>query len=239
MRPNYINFCMLGLALSQLAGSLSAAEVRGTVSLQQAGLFRDGGTAMENIPISVALFPVGDQTVPWRRPQAHDVALRGNRIEPLYVAISRGDILRFDNTDRLYHELFAHAHSGQQPQEVRIGGAGDGGGNRIVMDKVDDWHWFCRIHSKSYARIDVLDTSLIKMVRPGEPFEFRDLAEGAWQVRIAAPGAETRIVETRAITAPPPLQIKLPVKGVVRGGAGLSSPKTAVVEQLFPSEPSR
>lgn len=216
-----------------LAGPVAAAaEIRGSVSVQQGGVFSERGEALKEFPVSVALYPAEGQGVPYAAPTEHGMSIAGNRIQPLYLAVKRGDRVRFRNQDGVFHELFSHSKA--QPFEVRLDRAGLGAETRLTLTDVADLHWFCRIHAKSYARIDVLDTPLVRMLRAGDSFEFRDLAPGKWLVRVAAPGAETRMLEATAMTAPPPLRVELAVKGF---GLDLAPPRAVAVEELFPSQP--
>ncbi len=213
----------------------TAAEVRGVVSVQQAGMFDDRGEMLKTVPVSVALFPAEGQALPRRAAAAHAVTLSGSRMLPLYLAIPRGDRLRFENQDSVYHELFTHSHA--QSLELRLDRAGLGRVHGMTLNEADELHWFCRIHAKSYARVDVLDTPLVQMVNAGDSFEFRGLAPGKWRIRVAAPGAETRIVEAQALTAPPPVQIQLAVKGFNQDAPRAAPAQAVAIEQLFPSQP--
>lgn len=220
----------LYLALSSLAAG--AAEIRGSVAVQQGGVFSDRGDALKEFPVSVALYPAEGQSVPRSAPTEHRMNVFGNRIQPLYLAIKRGDRVRFRNQDSIYHELFSHSQT--QPFEVHLDRAGLNQETSLTLTEAVDLHWFCRIHAKSYARIDVLDAPLVRMLRAGDSFEFRDLAPGKWLLRVAAPGAETRTLEATAMTAPPPLQVELAIKGF---GLGLNPPRSVAVDELFPSRP--
>ncbi len=214
-----------------------SAEVRGVVTLQQATAFGSQAEPLR-FPVSVALFPLEGQRLPLQPPARHDVMLQGNTLWPPYLVLHRGDRLRFHSDDGLYHELFSHTphpRQGKSSLEVRLGPATVGREASLSMDEVADWHWFCRIHTHSYARVDVVDTPLIRMVHPGELFEFSGLPSGKWRLRIAAPGAETRYLEVQALTAPPPLEVHIAVKGFAPG-AGALQPLPSV-EQLYPSQP--
>lgn len=213
----------------------SAAEVRGVVSVQQTGLFDDHGEVLKAVPVSVALFPAEGQAVPRRGGADHTLAVAGSRILPVYLAIPRGDRVRFENQDNVYHELFTHSRA--HALELRLDRSGSGRAATLPLNEAVDLHWFCRIHAKSYARIDVLDTPLVRMLNAGDSFEFRDLAPGKWRVRVAAPGAETQIVEALALTAPPPLRIQLAVKGFNPEAPGAASAPAVAIEQLFPNQP--
>ena len=227
-------FNLFALSLALAGGGVVAAEIRGTVNVQQAGLFDASNDGLKDFPVSVALYPAEGQIVARRAPERHSILLHG-QIQPLYLAMARGDSLDFENRDKVYHELFTHSRT--LPLEVRLDREGVGRVRTLRLNEVVDLHWFCRIHAKSYARIDVLDTVLIRMVRAGESFEFRDLPTGKWLLRVAAPGAETKTLETQALTTPPPLQVSLIVKGFGQGGPGLSAPQAASVDQLFPTQP--
>lgn len=235
--PNHnqhITFAVFALCLALSSLAPMAAEIRGSVSVQQSGLFSARNDDLKNFPISVALYPAEGQSVPRHVSEQHEVVLN-SQINPLYLAIPRGDSLRFENQDSVYHELFTHSHT--QPLSIHLDREGLGREKSVALNDAGDLHWFCRIHAKSYLRIDVVDTPLVRMVQAGESFEFRDLPTGKWLLRIAAPGAETKTLETQAVTAPPPVQVQITVKGFSQGGVGVASPQTVSIEQLFPSQP--
>lgn len=223
----------LALGMVLAGAPLAAAEIRGSVTVQQSGLFSEHSAALKEIPVSVALFPAEGQSLPRTGMQRQDMILSGSRIQPLYMALPRGSQLRFRNDDSVHHELFTHSHT--QPLNVRLERTGTGSESTVVLEETGDLHWFCRIHAKSYARIDVVDTPLVRMLHAGESFEFRDLPPGKWRLRVAAPGAETHIVEAEALTAPPPLQIPLAIKGIALEASAAAQPVS--IEQLFPSQP--
>jgi len=230
----HITSAVIALSLALASSGLTAAEIRGTVNVQQTGLFSARSDGLKNFLVSVALYPAEGQTVPRRAPVRHSIVL-SSQIQPMYLAIPRGDRLNFENHNKVYHELFTHSHS--QPLVVQMDREGLGSEKSVTLNDVADLHWFCRIHAKSYLRIDVVDTPLVRMVQAGESFEFRDLPTGKWRLRIAAPGAETKTLVTEAVTAPPPLQVQMTVKGFGQGGVGVASPQAASIEQLFPSQP--
>jgi hypothetical protein len=235
--PNHnqdITYAVLALNLVLASSCLTAAEIRGTVNVQQTGLFSARSDGLKNFPVSVALYPGEGQAVPRHTSLRHSIVLN-TQIQPMYLAISRGDSLRFENQNNVYHELFTHSHS--QPLVVQLDREGLGSEKSVTLNDVADLHWFCRIHAKSYLRIDVVDTPLVRVIQAGDSFEFRDLPTGKWRLRIAAPGAETKTLVTEAVTAPPPLQVQMTVKGFGQGGVGAASPRAASIEQLFPSQP--
>jgi plastocyanin len=219
------------LALLVLSpGLLVAAEVRGTVSVNFQGLFQQGETTRA-YPVSVVLLPAeGQHTV--RRPQKRrTIEVVGNRMQPAFVTVQRGDSVEFVNRDDVFHELYSLSPG--KPVKARLGKAGDYGHDRTVfkLDETGTTHFFCRIHNKSYARIDVVDTPYIRMVESGDSFAFTGLAPGRWRLRLTAPAAETEWVEVSAVTAPPPLQLTLHSHG---GGSGTSAPgKGADVSLLY------
>ena len=221
----------LGTLLTSMP--LSAAEIRGAVTVQQDELFGEGRDALQAIPVSVALFPAEGQALPHRQSQQQTMEVSGEGIKPLYLALPRGSRVRFRNLDDVHHELFTHSHA--QPLSLRLDRSGTGREAVVPLDAAGDLHWFCRIHARSYARIDVVDTPLVRMLHAGESFEFRDLPAGKWRLRVAAPGAETQIIEAEALTAPPPLRIPLAVKGIATEAR--AAPQPMAVEQLYPSQP--
>ena len=209
-----------------------AAEIRGSVNVQQGGLFGATGTAATDVLVSVALFPAQGQTLPPAPARAQELVVSDSTIQPLYTALPRGSRLRFRSDNNVHHELFTHSHT--RPLDVRLTGSATDAA-AVVLNEAGDLHWFCRIHANSYARIDVVDTPLVRTLRAGEVFEFRDLAPGKWRLRVAAAGAETAYIETEAVTAPPPLRIPLAVKGL--GQEARTAPAPVAIEQLFPARP--
>lgn len=230
---HHFSLTLLALGVLLAGMPLSAAEIRGSVTVQQDGLFSERRDALQAIPVSVALFPAEGQALPPGPPQRQTLEVSGEGIKPLYLALPRGSQVRFRSLDDVYHELFTHSRA--QPLSLRLDRSGTGREAAVTLATAGDLHWFCRIHARSYARIDVVDTPLVRMLHAGESFEFRDLPPGRWRLRVAAPGAETRIIEAEALTAPPPLRIPLAVKGIATEAR--SVPPPVAVEQLYPSQP--
>jgi len=213
------------------SGALAAAEVKGTVSVDYQGLFRPGETAAAH-PVSVVLVPATGQRARLRATGHRTIEIAGNRMQPAFLTVQQGDVVEFVNRDDVYHELFTL--SSGQPVKIRLGKAGDSSMDRttLKLEQEGTIHFFCRIHSKSYARIDVVNSPYIQMVHPGEHFSFKGLRPGRWRLRLAAPGAETEWLDVAAVTSPPPLQLTL-VSRV--GGVGHSavSSNGDDVDQLY------
>lgn len=211
-------------------GGALAAEVRGTVTLEYQGMF-SADTSVQPQPVSVALLPAQDQHVSARRPRLHRVEIVGNRISPAFFTARKGDSIRFRNLDSVYHEIFSL--SPEKPWSVRLDRAGSSQATspELALDKTGTRHFFCRIHSKSYARVDVVDTPYLVTVQSGRPFQFVGLAGGRWKLRVATPTAETRWIEVDAITAPPPLAVRLVSRGGGQARGQLNA--RAGVEQLY------
>lgn len=231
-----------GLRGGWLAGLLlvttgvPAAEVVGEVQLRRTGLFQEpvghpaGG-------ISVSLQPLEGQPLPaGRAARSHRVLVRDGQLRPAFLTVQAGDTLHFVNQDEVYHELFALSPS--QPIELSLDkrGAGAAAEAEVRLASEGVWHLFCRIHGRGFARVDAVATPLIRTVAPGETFRFEGLVAGQWQMRVAAPGAETRMLMTVAMTAPPTLRVELATRagGVDTRRGGL--PVQGRVEALFPRD---
>lgn len=184
------------------------AEITGTVTVDQKGLFEGGGGGHSH-PISVALIPLGEGEVGLRESKTEYIELIGNRMTPSFLTVQQGDKIEFVNRDNVFHELFSLSQ--QEPLTVRLGRNGSPGEDRaaIRLDQEGVNHFFCRIHNKSYARIDVVRSPYMQTVRAGQRFHFSGLAAGRWQLRLASPAAETQLIEVRAMTAPPELHLTL------------------------------
>lgn len=215
---------------------VSGAEIRGTVQIEHAGLFGDAHAASASGPLSVSVFPLHGVRPPSTEPREHTIQIRDNKIKPLYMAVRRGDRVRVENHDKVYHELFSLSTA--DPFVLKLGKHGDRKNSRgeIRLDHSGTMHLFCRMHARTYGRIDVLDTPYISMVKPGQKFEFRDLVPGKWRVRIALPGAETRTFETLALTSPPMIRENLVLRQGSMQRQGYAS-KIVGLKDLYPEEP--
>ena len=198
-----------------------AAEVRGSVTMSYEGMFKVDGSFLER-PIAVALLEMDGRKTVLRDSKVHRVEISGNRIEPSFMTVQRGDTIKFINRDGVYHQLFSV--SSDSPFDVTLAKSAYSGLQTalVTLDKPGTTHIFCRIHNKSYARVDVLDTPYQQLVKPGEEFRFTNLRAGRWMLRLASPAAETRMIAVDAVTSPPPLDLQLSSRGGGSGSAELS-----------------
>ena len=204
------------LALSVLCcGPVLAAEILGRVTVQRAGLFTQGkGT---DVPggISVSITPLAGQAMPTAAPRSHRVTIRNKTFTPVFMTVQRGDRLQFVSEDTVFHKFFSL--SKVQPFTLDMSKVTDDGqavnSELYTLTQSGPWHVFCRIHSMMYFRVDVVETPYHMMIEDGGEFHFSGLAPGRWKLRVAALGSEPLILIAEAITAPPPLQVVLPVKG--------------------------
>ena len=217
MRPGkvYGNLWLAVLAVLVFVPA-GAAEIRGRVSFSYEGMFKVDGRLQER-PIAVALLEMDGRQTVLRDSREHQVEISGNRIEPSFMTIQRGDTIKFVNRDGVYHQLFSV--SSESPFDVTLAKSGHSGLQTasVTLNKAGTSHIFCRIHNKSYARIDVLDTPYQQIVKAGEEFHFSNLRAGRWMLRLASPAAETRMVAVDAVTSPPSLNLQLSSRG---GGSG-------------------
>lgn len=231
------NHCLrllLPLLLALPAG-LPAAEVRGVVTLQHSGLF--AGRAGADRRIGLALWP----DAPGLAVEApsgieHELRIDADRIRPDFLQVRPGEPIRLVNLDPVEHQLFALVPGAHSEVDVRLRPGGRAGEQSIRFTAAGTRHLFCRLHRRSYARIDVVDAPRLAIVNPGERFEFRDLKAGRWRLRVAGIGAETLELDTIAMIAPPPLSLRLPVHGGVQPEPGAEG-AAVTVEQLYPAAP--
>ncbi len=204
------------LALTMLnGGSGVAAEILGRVTVQHAGLFTQG--VVTDVPggISVSITPLAGQPLPSQPAHSYRVTIHNKTFTPVFMTVRRGDQLQFVSQDTVFHKLFSL--SKVQPFTLDMGKASDDGqavnSDFYTLTQSGPWHVFCRIHSTMYFRVDVVETPYYMMIKDGGEFHFSGLAPGRWQLRVAAIGSEPLVMAVDAITAPPPLQIVLPVNG--------------------------
>lgn len=210
-----------------------AAEIRGSVSIDYHGLFESEASAQVH-PVSVALLPKQNQRTVNRGVRSHRIEIVKNRMRPAFLTVQKGDRIEFVNRDAVFHELFSLS-PGDSVNE-QLGKANSGGKTRakFTLGQEGTTHFFCRIHNKSYARIDVVDTPYLQMVEPGGRFHFVGLAAGAWKLRMASPAAETRWVDVTAMTTPPPLELKLMSRGGGSASVASQVPQNRIGELYKP-----
>lgn len=204
------------LALTVLSGEPGvAAEILGRVTVQHTGLFTQGVAADVPGGISVSITPLAGQPLPSQPARSHRVTIHNKTFTPVFMTVQRGDQLQFVNQDTVFHKLFSL--SKVQPFTLDMGKVTDNGqavnSDFYTLTQSGPWHVFCRIHSTMYFRVDVVETPFYMMIKDGGEFHFSGLAPGRWQLRVAAIGSEPLVMIAEAITAPPPLQIVLPVMG--------------------------
>lgn len=211
-------------------GQVHTAEVTGTVTVDHKGLF-EAGAGGHSHPISVALIPLGEQVIGLRENKTERIELIANRMTPSFLTVQQGDTVEFVNRDTVFHELFSLSQ--EEPLTVRLGRNGSPGEDRktVTLDQTGINHFFCRIHNKSYARIDVVRSPYLQTVRAGQRFHFSGLNAGRWQLRLASPAAETQLIEVTAMTAPPELHLTLASHNGGNVGERLKS--QADVQQLY------
>jgi plastocyanin len=220
----------LAASLWGSASPLGAAEVRGSVAVNYQGLIQVD-PSVGNQAVSVALFPDEGQRVVPRPARTQRIDIIGNRMHPAFTTVQKGDSVQFVNHDAVFHELFSLSPA--EPLSVQLGKATDGKTTMATLasDQPGTTHVFCRIHNKSYARIDVVETPYIETVQPGQRFQFSGLSAGRWRLRLASPAAETQWAPVTALTAPPALRFTLVSH---RGGTARGQPGTqAGVEDLY------
>lgn len=192
-----------------------AAEIIGRVTVQHTGLFAQDNSVDVPGGISVSITPLAGQAMPTPPASIHRVMIHNKTFDPVYMTVQRGDQLQFVSQDTVFHQLFSL--SKVQPFTLDLGKATADGkavsSTPYTLTQSGPWHVFCRIHSTMYLRVDVVDTPYYAMIKDGGVFHFSGLAPGRWQVRVAAIGSEPLVMVADAITAPPPLQIVLPVTG--------------------------
>ncbi|HHJ16997.1 MAG TPA: hypothetical protein ENJ80_09900 [Gammaproteobacteria bacterium] len=218
------------VALLACLQPLAAAEVKGTVTVDYRGLF-SADSGAQSYPVSVALEPAAGQKTIRRAARRQVIEIIDNRMRPAFITVQKGDHIRFINRDSVFHEVFSLSPG--EPVSVRLGKTKEhNASTELVLDQVGTTHFFCRIHNKSYARVDVVDTSYLQMIQPGQVFHFVGLSPGKWTLRLASPAGETRRVPVTAMTSPPPLQLTIASRD---GGFADSRLKPqAGIEQLYP-----
>jgi hypothetical protein len=207
--------------------TVECAEIRGTVVVEYQGMF-EPDSSTQTYPVSVALVPVKGQRLVHRSPRVERVEIIENRMRPAFMTVQKGDRIKFINRDDVYHELFSLSPG--EPVSLQLGKVSDQSSQRsLVLKQTGTTHFFCRIHSKSYARIEVVDTPYLQMVQPGHMFHFVGLAPGEWKLRLASAAGEIRWIPVTAMTSPAPLQLTIASRGG-GNGTGKFRPQAGIAE---------
>jgi len=206
---------------------LESAEIKGRVVVEYQGMF-DPDNSTQTYPVSVALLPAEGQRMARRSPRVERVEIIGNRMRPAFITVQKGDHVKFINRDNVFHELFSLSPG--EPVSLHLGKASDPTAQQsMVLKQQGTTHFFCRIHSKSYARIEVVDTPYLQMVQSGRMFHFVGLAAGEWKLRLASVAGEIQWIPVTAMTSPPPLQLTITSRGG-GNGSGKLRPQAGVAE---------
>jgi len=201
--------------------AVESAEIRGTVVVEYQGMF-DPDSSTQTYPVSVALIAAEGQRLVRRSPRGERVEIIENRMRPAFITVQKGDHVKFINRDDVFHELFSL--SSGEPVSLHLGKASDQSSQQsLVLKQPGTTHFFCRIHSKSYARIEVVDTPYFQMVQPGHQFHFVGLAPGKWKLRLASAAGAIRWIPVTAMTSPPPLRLTITSRGGGNGAGKLGS----------------
>ncbi len=207
--------------------TVECAEIRGMVVVEYQGMF-DPDSSMQTYPVSVALLPAKGQRLVHRSPRVARVEIIENRMRPAFMTVQKGDRIEFINRDDVFHELFSLSPGG--PVSLQLGKESDKSSRQsLVLKQPGTTHFFCRIHSKSYARIEVVDTPYLQMVQPGHQFRFAGLAPGEWKLRLASAAGEIRWIPVTAMTSPVPLKLTIASRGG-GNGAGKLRPQPGIAE---------
>ena len=202
-----IKFLIAMTAFFACLQTAECAEIRGTVVVEYQGMF-DPDSSTQSYPVSVALVPAKGQRLVHRSPRVEKVEVIENRMRPAFITVQKGDRIKFINRDNVFHELFSLSPG--EPVSLQLGKVADQSSQQsLVLKQPGTTHFFCRIHSKSYARIEVVDTPYLQMVQPGHLFHFEGLAPGEWKLRLASAAGETRWITVTAVTSPTPLQLTI------------------------------
>ena len=218
------------IALTGFCGCLQTvecAEVRGAVVVEYQGLFYPDSST-QTYPVSVALLPAKGQRLVHRSPRVEKVEIIENRMRPAFMTVQKGDRIEFINRDDVFHELFSLSPG--EPVTLQLGKGSDKSSRQsLVLKQPGTTHFFCRIHSKSYARIEVVDTPYLQMVQPGHQFHFSGLAPGEWKLRLASVAGETQWIAVTAMTSPIPLKLTLASRSG-GNGTGKLRPQAGIAE---------
>lgn len=207
--------------------ALSAAEIRGRV------LIEGGDPADPPETVSVALIPV-DRQPGSVRGIVHEITLHRGRFQPNYLAMRPGERLRLVNLDPVHHRIFS---VGPRSVSLALPPSQGKAAETVRITEPGVFHLFCRIHTRAYARIEVLEASRILYVRPGEAFEFDGLAAGRWRLRISGPGLVPATYAAEAFTAPPPRDFTVQATSRTARGKGHRAATGIALETLYPGLP--
>lgn len=188
------------------------AELKGEVELTEAGTV----VGFDRLPlyssVSVVLYPLDGQKMESRSPVTHEIRVKENSLDPVFITIARGDAVKFINQSELLHHIKGIA-ADQNSIEAVLDRKGDEKSLvTLRFSETGSWYLYCDMHNAKFGQIDVVDSSYIYNLRQAGQFYFAGLEPGKWRVQARTVANSRGDIEAEAFSSPPLIRISLPLE---------------------------
>jgi plastocyanin len=196
-----------------LATSAVAGQLRGTVHLVSeagtmqsstldpyAGTLNSAGTSGGHdmhmrgaTPRDVVVYLEGPNAHIGPGPGAGKPQLKqiNQAFDPHVLGVSVGTTVDFPNGDLVYHNVFSYSKA----KKFDLGYYGKGKSKTVTFDKPGVVQVFCDIHSTMSAYVLVVDTPFVTQPDENGAFQFPDLPDGTYTLRVWHPDLGDRSVK--------------------------------------------
>lgn len=130
----------------------------------------------------VFLEPLAQPAVPLQRQQQAVVVMdqKNERFIPHVLAIERGTVVRFLNSDSIYHNVFSLSPA----KSFDLGRYPKGKYKAVRFDKAGIVKVYCDIHTQMNAYILVLDTPYFTLTEADGRFRLDDVPSGTYRLKV-------------------------------------------------------
>ena len=194
------------------------AELKGEVELTESGTV----VGFDRLPlysnVSVVLYPMDGQKMESGSPVTHEIRVKENSLDPVFITIALGDEVKFINQSGLLHHIKGIA-AGHKSIEAALDKRGERGSFvKVNFSEAGSWYLYCDMHDAKFGQIDVVDSSYIYNLRQAGQFSFAGLEPGKWRVQARTLANSSATAEAEAFSSPPLLRISLPLDTGKSGG---------------------
>lgn len=214
----YFRIVLLGISLFVATSSFSLAQkttIEGTVVLENSNqTVQTGAGGYQNTPQGNSLnedSSSSNDIVVWLETKNKNSTYEAEgksdekpvldqvdkHFKPRLMLIQVGDVVRINNSDPVYHNVFSLSKT----KRFDVGRRSPGDYQDVKFDKAGKVDVFCDIHSEMHAVIAVASRQTIAMqkLESGEKFQFSNIPQGEYVLHLLALGNRSKKIDIQTV----------------------------------------